>query len=214
MGWHDGQRAINAIAAEQWGLVTTRQAFGAGVNRMHLSRLAAAGLAERLSQGVYRVAGAPQPEHQEILVAWLALHEFGQPRTSLVVGGVAAAQLHGIGQFWMREIDLLAPTRRRSGRDGVRIRATRLGEREVVTVHGVPTLAPSHTISDLLVLGESPDTVADAAVDALELGITTTAAIREALLDQPVADAAREMFTDALEQRIATDQTSLRSPRD
>lgn len=214
MSWHAGQRAIGAIAAEQWGLVTTRQALDAGVNRMHLSRLATAGLVERLSQGIYRVAGAPQPEHQEVLVAWLALHETGQPRTALVVGGVAAAQLHGIGQFWMREIDLLAPARRRSGRDGVRIRVAKLDEREVVTAHGVPTLTPSRTISDLLLLGESPDTVADAAVDALEFGITTTAAIREALLDQSVTDAAREMFTGALEQRIGTDQTSILSPRD
>ncbi|WP_402844667.1 type IV toxin-antitoxin system AbiEi family antitoxin domain-containing protein [Microbacterium sp. GXS0129] len=50
---------LGAIAAEQWGIVTTAQATEVGVSRKTLSSLTATGALERLAQGVYRMAGAP-----------------------------------------------------------------------------------------------------------------------------------------------------------
>lgn len=55
------------IAQEQWGLVTRRQADLAGVPRTTLERLTAPGSAlERVAHGVYRLMGAPIPDHQEL----------------------------------------------------------------------------------------------------------------------------------------------------
>lgn len=62
------------IAQEQWGLVTRRQADLAGVPRTTLERLTAPGSAlERVAHGVYRLMGAPIPDHQELRAAWLQL---------------------------------------------------------------------------------------------------------------------------------------------
>lgn len=207
----DALRAIARLAAGQWGMISTRQAARVGVSRLMLARLTDAELLVRLSQGVYRVAGAPPPEHESILAAWLALAEPGSPPTDLVVGGVAASQLHGIGQLWMREIDLLAPARRRTRRDGVRFRIARLSARDVVTAHGVPTLSPARTVVDLLQLGESPDTVADAAFDAIELGMATAAEIHAVLALQRVDGDTSALFTVALEQRIPRQPSALGS---
>ena len=56
--------ALGAIAEERWGLVTTAQAEDAGVSRLLLSRLAAAGVLTRVQQGVYRMAVDAGVNHQ------------------------------------------------------------------------------------------------------------------------------------------------------
>lgn len=196
-----GQRTLAEIAQMQWGLVSTRQAEAAGVPRLQLSRLAQRGLLARVAQGVYRVAGAPESQHQAILAAWLALADPTRP-SALVVGGAAAAQLHGSGQLWRQTIDLLVPERRRSRREGVRFRRVRLGDDEIITTHGVPTLTPAATIADLLEQGESPDNVADAAIDALGLGIATGAQIRQAVAARVKDVEMQRMLAQAVEERL------------
>ena len=57
---------LGSIAARRWGLVTTAQAQKAGVSRKQLSRMASAGVVERVAQGVYRMAGAPPQDHEAI----------------------------------------------------------------------------------------------------------------------------------------------------
>lgn len=207
-------RAIAEVAEKQWGLISARQAAGVGVGRVQLARLAQAELLVRLSHGVYRLSGAPEPQHQSVLAAWLALVDPDARAADLVIGGVAAAQLHGIGQFWMREIDLLAPERRRTRREGVRLRKAELSNRVIATVHGVPALTAASTIADLLDLGESPDTVADAAMDALELGITTAQAVADALVAARVDPQVSRLFTDDLEHRLRRQSSPVPSPHD
>ena len=65
---------LGAIAQDQWGLVTRRQAEAAGVSRATITRLAADGsVLERVGHGVYHLAGAPWPDHLPLRVAWLQL---------------------------------------------------------------------------------------------------------------------------------------------
>jgi Transcriptional regulator, AbiEi antitoxin len=64
---------LGSVAERRWGLVTTAQAENAGVSRKQLARMASAGAIERVAQGVYRMAGAPQQDHEAIYAAWLAL---------------------------------------------------------------------------------------------------------------------------------------------
>ena len=59
---------IARIAEDQWGLITRRQAEGTGVSQATLQRLAKAGILDRVAHGVYRVAGAPWPELDEVVV--------------------------------------------------------------------------------------------------------------------------------------------------
>ncbi|MGP8065172.1 MAG: type IV toxin-antitoxin system AbiEi family antitoxin domain-containing protein [Acidimicrobiales bacterium] len=47
---------LSAIAEEQWGLVTRRQAERAGVSPATMTRLASNGVLDRVAHGVYRLA--------------------------------------------------------------------------------------------------------------------------------------------------------------
>ena len=61
------------IAEEQWGFVTRRQAENAGVSSATFKRLIRDGVLERTRSAVYRLAGAPLPDHLELRSAWLQL---------------------------------------------------------------------------------------------------------------------------------------------
>ena len=114
--------SLGRIAERQWGLVTTRQAVEVGVSRLHLSRLSQAGALERLAHGIYRMAGAPPVEDEDVITAWLGLATTGEPP---VAAGATAARLHGIGDLWLDAIEFTTTTRRttrrpdRSQRSGV-----------------------------------------------------------------------------------------------
>ncbi|MBK7822870.1 MAG: type IV toxin-antitoxin system AbiEi family antitoxin domain-containing protein [Tessaracoccus sp.] len=59
------------MTESQWGLVTSAQA-PRGVTHMNLTRLTESGDLVRVTHGVYRDAGAPSTEHEELRAAWLA----------------------------------------------------------------------------------------------------------------------------------------------
>ena len=65
---------LTDIAEDQWGLVTRRQARDAGIPVATLNRLVADGsILKRVAHGVFRLTGAPEPEHQDLRAAWLQL---------------------------------------------------------------------------------------------------------------------------------------------
>ena len=64
---------LGGLAAERWGMFTTAQAHEIGITRKRLSELAASGGITRVGQGVYRMAGAPEPELEHLYIPWLAL---------------------------------------------------------------------------------------------------------------------------------------------
>lgn len=111
---------LGPIAAEHWGMITTTQASQADVSRKTLSALTASGALERLAQGVYRMAGAPAAmlEIDTVRVRWLALGG----AASVVAAGKSAAALHSIGDWFAGASEFVAPTRRTTRIDGVRIR--------------------------------------------------------------------------------------------
>ena len=64
---------LTDIAEEQWGLVTRRQAEAARVSQATITRLASSGVLDRVAHGIYRFAGAPPANHQELRAAWFQL---------------------------------------------------------------------------------------------------------------------------------------------
>jgi predicted transcriptional regulator of viral defense system len=113
------QRLIE-VAEDQWGLVTKRQAERVGVGWTSLSRLAHAGLLERVDRGVYRVRGAMEPDHLGLRAAWLQLDpetsawkRFDDPTVALVSHSSAAA-LYGVGDLRADVHDFPIPVRRPS----------------------------------------------------------------------------------------------------
>jgi hypothetical protein len=160
------------VAADQWGLITRRQAEAAGVSAATLKRLAgAAGGLERLAHGVYKLAGAPTPDHAELRAAWLQLAPevpaWRRTPEQGVVSHRSAARLYGIGTLPADRHEFTLPARRQSRRDDVRLHHRSLDPQGWITVQGLPATTPSRIVSDLLWDREDPAAVAQIAGDAL-----------------------------------------------
>ena len=94
---------IARIAEDQWGLITRRQAEGAGISQATLQRLAKTGILDRVAHGVYRLTGAPLPDYLDLRAAWLQLAPEVPARERTPERGVAshrsAAVLYGLGHL-------------------------------------------------------------------------------------------------------------------
>ncbi|WP_129657003.1 type IV toxin-antitoxin system AbiEi family antitoxin domain-containing protein [Rothia halotolerans] len=171
----DALRVLADITASQWGLVTAAQAGALGVTRLMLSRLAEAGHLERLAHGVYKDAGAPSDEFEDLHAAWLstepkALGErrLQDPTDDVVVAGASAARLHGIGDLWAERHEFVSSSRRQTQRTELRYRRRTLDARDVTMVRGLPSMTLERTIADLLEDVGDLSLVADALGAALE----------------------------------------------
>jgi Transcriptional regulator, AbiEi antitoxin len=162
---------IARIAEDQWGLITRRQAEGTGVSQATLQRLAKTGILDRVAHGVYRLSGAPLPDHLDLRAAWLQLAPEvpGWERTPEqgVVSHRSAAALYGLGHLPADRHEFTLPERRQSRRSDVRLhhRAVRPGE--WIVLQGMPVTRPSRIAADLLDDKEDPEAVAQVIADAL-----------------------------------------------
>lgn len=163
--------SVGAIAEQRWGLITTAQAGEVGVSRMQLSRLRQAGVLERVMQGVYRMVGAPELEHEHLFATWLAL---GGARTAtdnppgLVAAGATAAELHKIGDLYPESREFIVPSRQATRLTGVRLRVRGLQPGQVTIVDQLPVLTVEATIADLVEQWTDLSLVADAIGDAID----------------------------------------------
>jgi predicted transcriptional regulator of viral defense system len=160
------------IAEDQWGLVTRRQAEQAGVSPATLQRLSAPGsVLERVAHGVYRLTGAPPPDHIELRAAWLQLSPdipaWERKPEEGVVSHRSAAALYGLGHLPADRHEFTVATRKQSRRPDVRLHHRELGASKWIQVRGLPVTRPSRIASDLLTDGEEPEAVAHVVADAI-----------------------------------------------
>lgn len=170
---NEALRVLADLTAYQWGMVTSAQASVHGITRLDLSRLAEAGHLERLAHGVYKDAGAPGDQFDDLRAAWLSTdpkrlaHDRNKDREGgVVVAGPSAARLHGIGDLWDRRYDFVTPTRRQSQRSEIRYRQRHLDPRDVTLVEGLPVMSIEYTIADLFNAEADTSHIADALRDA------------------------------------------------
>jgi len=163
---------LSDIAQDQWGLVTRRQAEKAGVSQRTLGRLVSEGsVLERVAQGVYRLAGAPIPDHMDLRAAWLRLapDKLAWERSAAegVVSHRSAAALYDLGHLPADRHEFTVPTRRQSRRSDVRLHTRAMRPGEWITLRGLPVTRPSRIASDLLWDKEDPQAVAQLIADAI-----------------------------------------------
>ncbi|MBW3663432.1 MAG: type IV toxin-antitoxin system AbiEi family antitoxin domain-containing protein [Actinobacteria bacterium] len=134
------------LARRQHGLVTVAQAEEVGIPRSTLSRWVAAGRLKRWYPGVYALEGVPDSWLRRAKAATLAAH------AEAVLGGAAAARLHGLLAFDGSQVELLVPRTAACGRLGrVAIRRTStLPDHHRVEVDGVPAASVARTIVELV----------------------------------------------------------------
>ena len=162
---------LASVAEDQWGLVTRRQAEAAGVSPATIQRLATAGILTRVTQGVYRLSGAPQPDHLGLRAAWLQLAPdipaWERSANDGVVSHRSAAALFGLGHLPADEHDFIVPARRQTRRPDVRLHQAALGDTDWTKQSGLPVTRPARTAFDLLVTREDPEAVGHVIADAL-----------------------------------------------
>lgn len=154
-------------------MVTSAQATARGVSHVNLARLAESGDLTRLTHGVYKDAGAPSLEHQELRAAWLAIEpkrlawERLRDRPSFAtVAGESAAVLHGIGDLRAMRSEFITRARKQSQRDDVRYRERILARDDVTVQDGLPVLNIERTIADLVETRTQLEHVGNALRDA------------------------------------------------
>ncbi len=191
---------LAGIAEDQWGLVTRRQAEAAGVSRATLARVTArGGVLERVGHGVYRLAGAPVPDHVELRAAWLHLapevpawgrvggagagHVRGDVGTGVgaVVSHRSAAALFGLGHLPADVHEFTVARRRQTRRADIRLHVRQVEDDERVVVAGMPVTRPARIAADLLAEREDPESVGQVVADALRSGRETREAFEAAL---------------------------------
>jgi hypothetical protein len=163
---------LGELTQDQWGLVTRRQLEDAGFASTTIERLTApGGVLERVSWGVYQLAGAPVPEHRDLRAAWLQLapHLRAWERTPNegVVSHRSAAALYGLGHLPADQHEFTVPVRRQTRNPDVRIHVRRLHEGEWATLSGILLTKPPRIASDLIRSREDPEAVAQIVADAL-----------------------------------------------
>ena len=178
---------IAEIAEDQWGLITRRQASSAGVAAATLDRLTAAdgSVLERVAHGVYRIIGAPLPDHGGLRAAWLQL----DPATVAwrrgpeqgVVSHRSAAELYGLGHLAADEHEFTFPARRQSRRADVRLHHRKLGDGDWTTARGILVTLPARIADDLLAEHEDPEAVGHVITDAIRAGLEYPGTFADAL---------------------------------
>ncbi|HEY5985877.1 MAG TPA: type IV toxin-antitoxin system AbiEi family antitoxin domain-containing protein, partial [Streptosporangiaceae bacterium] len=128
-------RRVAEIAEDQWGLVTRKQARLAGVPQTTLERLTAPGSAlERVAYGVYRLTGAPEPDHLDLRAAWLQLAPetwaWDRAPRQGVVSHRSAAALYGLGHLPADRHEFTVPARKQTRRVDVRLHQRSLSDAE------------------------------------------------------------------------------------
>lgn len=163
---------LQELAQEQWGLVTRRQLQAAGMGSTTLERLVSPGGAlERVARGVYQLAGAPVPDHRELLAAWLQLAPeipaWERQPAQGVVSHRSAAALFDLGHLPADHHEFTVARRHQTRRPDVRIHVLPIGDSEWASVRGLLVTRPSRIAADLLREREDPEAVAQIVTEAI-----------------------------------------------
>jgi hypothetical protein len=189
-------RRLADLTQDQWGLVTRRQLEDAGFAPTTIERLTAPGGAlERVSWGVYQLAGAPIPDHRDLRGAWLQLaprlHAWERAPEQGVVSHRSAAALYGLGHLAADQHEFTVPARRQTRRPDVRIHVRPLHDSEWASQGGLLVARPQRTAADLLHSREDPEAVAQAVTDALRRGYASPGEFAAALAPSAAAHSFR-----------------------
>jgi predicted transcriptional regulator of viral defense system len=178
--------ALADLTEEQGGLFTRRQAEATGMAWSTLARLASeAATIERVAHGVYRLRGAPAPDHLDLRAAWLQLSP-GTPAWERtpddgVVSHRSAAALYGLGHLPADTHEFTLPKRRQSRRPDLRLHRSHLADAEWTTLEGLLVTRPRRIVFDLLSAREDPGAVGHVLAEALRGGHDHPAAMAHTL---------------------------------
>jgi predicted transcriptional regulator of viral defense system len=165
MNRQEALEQISSVAAEQGGLVTSRQALRRGVAHATLAHLADRGLLRRIRRGVYTVAfGRASSPQEDLLGAWLALDGEAFPwerqRPRALISHASAAAVHGLGTI-IPTLPELTTERQAGRREGIIAHTAPFGDEDwgwmALADTRAPVTTPARTIIDLWLAREETE---------------------------------------------------------
>lgn len=186
---NDRVRALVGLAAEQDGLVTSRQARSqVGTTPQDLKRLADSGVLERLHHGIYRLTRLPNDEHLNERLAWMALDQstvnwerLDQAVPTGVLSHRTAARLLHLGDLDADEVELSTTRRIRLTIPGVVTHRAELERHDWQVVDRLPVTTALRTIRDLAAAALDAGHLASIVRDALIRDLSTVDEVTETL---------------------------------
>lgn len=151
------------------------------MSKMMLSRMAGRGTLQRVRHGVYVLPSGQGDRLVDLRAAWVA----AGATDDVVVSGVSAAVVHGLGDVIAARHEFMAASRVQSSQPDVHFRRQELLAGDVVWVDGLPVTTVSRTVWDLAAVGMDFDHLAAVVRDAVESAGASHASLAAAL--QPAA---------------------------
>ena len=172
---------IRAIAelSESEGVFTTAQAARLGITRDALHDAAESGRLERVMRGAYRLVGSGSAHTDELAAIWKltdpARFTWERMRPDawdgVAIGGITAASLQGIGDFFTSPYRIYSSKRINSRLKEATFSVRKINPQDVAWVRGLPLTRPERTLVDLCLDNEDPSLIADAYRDAERAGL-------------------------------------------
>ena len=170
-------RSLQDLAADQFGYFTTAQAREWGVNTMALVMMARRNTAERVSHGVYRLAGYPASPLASYVEA-----SFWPGRIRGVISHESVLSLYGVSDVSPAKVHVTVPRRFRTHRREpatLVLHHADLGPADVDWFEGIPVTTLERAIRDCAATHLGPELVRQAIDEGRREGLLTdTAASR------------------------------------
>jgi len=169
---------VTAVAATQFGLVTTSQLSDLGVGQRAFRQFVDDGWLSREGPCVYGIVGVPPSFGRHLMLGLLALGD------TAVVSHEAAAQLHGFDRTPSNVVEFTVPRARRNARVGFTVHSSAsLHPIDRVRVDGFRCTSATRTIIDLA-RTRKPEARLEAAIDSAVRSGASAPLVIERRLDE------------------------------
>jgi len=191
----ESARTLAAVAHEQGGYFTAKQAKKAGYDYSHLDYHVAAGNFERIEHGLYRLATVP-PAEQDNLVRLALWSRNRQDEPQAVVSHESALVIHELSELLPGDIHLTVPPKfRKPAPRGVVLHKATLRAGDVEERPGFRVTTPLRTLIDAAVGETSQEQLEKALADALERGLVRRKKLENVLTRSPRLKRLRTAFS-------------------
>lgn len=166
-----------ALSEEHDGLLTSKEARGAGIQDSVLVRLAQRGRLERMSRGVYRIAHYPADRFAQYREAVLWAKASQGPE-HIALSHDTALLLYGISDANPARVSLTVPPSARLRRvcpEWIAIHRATLAPEEIGEHEGMPVTTVERSIMDVLSATHRTDLARQAVTDAVREGLVSKA---------------------------------------
>jgi predicted transcriptional regulator of viral defense system len=179
----EAARSLAALAHEQGGYFTAKQAEQVGYGYRHLDYHETAGNFERVGHGLYRLPEVPRAEHDDLIrLSLWSRNQQDEPQA--VASHETALVLHGLGGLLPGAVHLTVPAGfRKKPPAGCVFHRAALPPADIEERAGFRVTTPLRTLLDAAAGGVSQEELGKAVVEALSRGLVRRKAIEDAAAD-------------------------------